>query len=52
MIPLLFVYDEYIDRLKLSEQKQKLFEYIVPHTNRGVGTIIIYGTWIFEKNQG
>ena len=29
MIPLSFLYDEYIDRPKLSEQK-KPFEYIVP----------------------
>ena len=29
MIPLTFLYDEYIDRPKLSEQK-KPFEYIVP----------------------
>ena len=29
MIPLTFLYDEYIDRLKLSEQKTP-FEYIVP----------------------
>ena len=29
MIPLTFLYDEYIDRPKLSEQKN-LFKYIVP----------------------
>ena len=39
VIPLLFLYDEYIDRPKLSEQK-KPFEYIVPPPTSGVGTII------------
>ena len=37
MIPLTFLYDEYIDRSKLSEQKNPL-EYIVPPPTRGVGT--------------
>ena len=31
MIPLTFLYDEYIDRPKLTEQ-EKAFEYIVPPT--------------------
>ena len=39
MIPLTFLYDEYIDRPKLTEQK-KPFEYIVPPPPpNGVGTI-------------
>ena len=41
MTPLTFLYDEYIDRPKLSEQK-KPFEYIVPPPQPptcGVGTI-------------
>ena len=38
MIPLTTLYDEYIDRSKLSEQKNP-FEYIVPPPSRGVGTI-------------
>ena len=37
MIPLTFVYDEYINRSKLSEQKNP-FEYIVPPPTSGVGT--------------
>ena len=37
MIPLSFLYDEYVDRPKLSEQK-KQFEYIVPLRTGGVGT--------------
>ena len=39
MIPLTFLYDEYIDRPKLTEQK-KPFEYIVPPRS-GVGTITL-----------
>ena len=38
MIPLTFLYDEYIYRPKLSEQKNP-FEYIVPPPASGVGTI-------------
>ena len=38
MIPLTFLCDEYIDRPKLTEQKNS-FEYIVPSTS-GVGTKI------------
>ena len=37
MIPLTFLYEEYIDRPKLSEQKNT-FEYIVPLPTSGVGT--------------
>ena len=37
MIPLTFLYDEYIDRPKLTGQK-KPFEYIVPSPTSGVGT--------------
>ena len=40
MIPLTFLYDEYIDRPKLSEQKKNPFEYIVPPPTSGVGTMI------------
>ena len=40
MILLTFLYDEYIDKPKLSEQK-KPFEYIIPPPTSGVGTIII-----------
>ena len=40
MIPLTFLYDEYIDRPKFTEQKKKKpFEYIVPSPTSGVGTI-------------
>ena len=37
MIPLTFLYDEFIDRPKLTEQKNP-FDYIVPSPTRGVGT--------------
>ena len=37
MIPLTFLYDEYMGRPKLSEQKE--FEYIVPPPTSGVGTM-------------
>ena len=37
MIPLKFLYDEYIDRPKLTEQKNPI-EYIVPTPTSGVGT--------------
>ena len=37
MIPLITLYDEYIDRPKLTEQKNPV-EYIVPAPSRGVGT--------------
>ena len=41
MIPLTFLYDEYIDRPKFTEQKKKNpFEYIVPSPSSGVGTKI------------
>ena len=40
MIPITFLYDEYIDRPKLSEPK-KPFEYIAPPPTSGFGTIII-----------
>ena len=40
MIPLTYLYDEYIDRPKFTEQKKKNpFEYIVPSPTSGVGTI-------------
>ena len=39
MIPVTFLYDEYIDRPKLSEQK-KPFEYIFPPPTNGVETTI------------
>ena len=38
MMPLTFLYDEYIDRPKLTEQKNP-FEYIVPAPTSGVGTM-------------
>ena len=44
MIPLTFLYDEYIDRPKFTEQKKNPFEYIVPSPTSGVGTI--------SKNDG
>ena len=34
MIPVSTLYDEYIDRRKLTEQKNP-FEYIVPHPQEG-----------------
>ena len=37
MIPLAFLYDEYIDRPQLSEQKNTL-EYIIPPPTSGVKT--------------
>ena len=40
MIPVSTLYDEYIDRPKLSEQKNP-FEYIVPPSSRGVGTFTL-----------
>ena len=39
MIPLKTLYDNYIDRPKLSEQKVP-FEYIIPPTLKWVGTKI------------
>ena len=39
MIPLTFLYDAYIDRPKLSEEKNP-FEYIVPPPTSRVGAII------------
>ena len=39
MIPLTFLYDEYIDRPKFTEQKKNPFEYIVPSPTSGVGTM-------------
>ena len=38
MIPITFFYDEYIDRPKLTEQKNP-FEHIAPYPTSGVGTI-------------
>ena len=38
MIPLIALYNEYIDRPTLTEQKYP-FEYIAPHPQRWVGTI-------------
>ena len=37
MMPLTTLYDEYIDRSKLSEQKKPV-EYVVPPPLRGVAT--------------
>ena len=45
MIPLTVLYDEYIDRPKLFEEKNA-FEYIVPPTASGVGTKIWQTNWI------
>ena len=39
MIPLTFLYDEYIDRPKLTEQKNP-FEYIVPPPQVGSALIL------------
>ena len=63
MIPVSTLYDEYIDRPKLSEQ-EKPFEYIVPppppprnNKARAVGTIkpingfILNDRWIKFKND-
>ena len=41
MIPLTFLYDEYIDRPKLSEQKKPV-EYIVPPPTGAVGTMRVF----------
>ena len=35
MMPLTFLYDEYIGRPKLTEQKKNPFEYIVPPPTSG-----------------
>ena len=40
MIPLTFLYEEYIDGPKLSEQKNP-FEYLVPSPTSGVGTMML-----------
>ena len=40
MIPLTALYDDYIDRPKVSEQKNT-FEYIVPPPLKWVGTMIL-----------
>ena len=48
MIPLTFLNDEYIDRPKLSEQKNP-FEYIVPAPTSGVGTINQLSTFQEQK---
>ena len=40
MIPVSTLYDEFIDRPKLTERKKNPFEYIVPPPSRGIGTII------------
>ena len=56
MIPLTFLYEEYIDRPKLSEQKNP-FEYIVPTPTSGVGTItrkslrVLSTNWLSTKRQ-
>ena len=53
MIPLTFLYDEYIDWPKLTEQKNP-FEYIVPPPTSGVGTIranILYFNGLHEINN-
>ena len=39
MLPLTTLYDEYVDRPNLSEQKNP-FEYIIPPPSRGVGKTI------------
>ena len=47
MIPLTTLYDDYIDRPKLSEQKNP-FEYLVPPPLKWVGTIIkLFKLWLF-----
>ena len=47
MIPLTYLYGEYIDRPKLSEQK-KPFNYIVPPPRSGVGKNRVFSVsdWI------
>ena len=50
MIPVSTLYDEYIDRPKLTEQKNA-FEYIVPSPSRGVGTIIMFYFKVIYKNS-
>ena len=46
MIPLTTVYDEYIDRSKLSYQK-KTFEYIVPPPSIGVRTNFCFDCLVY-----
>ena len=41
MIPLKFLYDEYIGRSKFTEQEKNAFEYIVPPPTSGVGTKLV-----------
>ena len=50
MIPLTTLYDDYIDRPKLTEQKNP-FEYIVPPPLKWVGTIINDHCVIFPDAQ-
>ena len=49
MIPVSTLYDEYIDRRKLTEQKNP-FEYIVPPPSRGVGTIKLHPRTNYRAN--
>ena len=46
MIPLTTLYDDYIDRPKLSEQKKNPFDYIVPPPLKWVGTIFLKKLYI------
>ena len=48
LIPLIFLYDEYIDRPKLSEQKNP-FVYIVPPPTSGVGKNRVWVSLIERK---
>ena len=46
MIQVSTLYDEYIDRPKLSEKNP--FEYIVPTPSRGVGTKMLFSEYMLD----
>ena len=50
MIPVSTLYDEYIDRRKLTEQKNP-FEEIVPPPSRGVGTTMSEGRRVIVRRK-
>ena len=49
MIPLTILYDEYIGRPKLTEQKKNPVDYIVPPPTSGIGTNISQNVWVYSK---
>ena len=51
MIPVSTLYGEYIDRPKLTEQKNP-FEYIVPPPSRGSEQLSTFSSEILRKRKG